>query len=70
MKLWEVTRSIVMSDGWIHQKGRTFLNFLLNCLREAMFIKFVDPFAHVKDATLLCELLDGFIQEICPIHNG
>jgi hypothetical protein len=31
-----------------------------------MFIKSVDASAHVKDATLLCELLDGFIQEIGP----
>ena len=33
-----------------------------------MFIRFVDASAHIKDATLLCELLDGFIQEIGP-HN-
>ena len=29
-----------------------------------MFIRSVDASAHIKDATLLCELLDGFIQEI------
>ena len=31
-----------------------------------MFIRSVDAFAHIKDVTLLCELLDGFIQEIGP----
>jgi hypothetical protein len=31
-----------------------------------MFIKSVDASAHVKDTTLLCELLDGFIQEVGP----
>ena len=31
-----------------------------------MFIRSVDAFAHTKDAILLCELLDGFIQEIGP----
>ena len=31
-----------------------------------MFIRSVDASAHIKDATLLCELLDGFIQEIGP----
>jgi hypothetical protein len=29
-----------------------------------MFIKSVDASAHVKDASLLCELLSGFIEEI------
>jgi hypothetical protein len=33
-----------------------------------MFIKSVDASAHVKDATLLCELMDAFIQEI-GLHN-
>ena len=31
-----------------------------------MFIKSVDASAHIKDATLSCESLDGFIQEIGP----
>jgi hypothetical protein len=31
-----------------------------------MLIKYVNTSAHVKDATLLCELLDEFIQEIGP----
>ena len=49
-------------------KGRTLLNFLVHCLRGTMFLKFVDASAHVKDATLLCDLLDGFIQEVGPQH--
>lgn len=28
----------------------------------------MDASAHVKDAEFLCELLDGFIQEIGPQH--
>jgi hypothetical protein len=63
---WEITGCTVMSDGWTDQKGRTLLNFLVNCPRGTMFIKSVDASAHVKDATLLCELLDGFIQEVGP----
>jgi hypothetical protein len=31
-----------------------------------MSIKYVNASAHVKDATLLCKLLDEFIQEIGP----
>jgi hypothetical protein len=55
-----------MLDGWIDQKGNTLLNFLVNCLRGTMFIKFVDASTHVKNVTLLCEFLDGFIQEMGP----
>jgi hypothetical protein len=33
-----------------------------------MFIKSIDASAHVKDATLLCELMDAFIQKI-GMHN-
>ena len=40
------------------------LNFLVNCFRGTMLIESVDASTHVKDAALLCELLDGFIQVI------
>jgi hypothetical protein len=33
-----------------------------------MFLKSVDASAHVKDAGLLCDLLDGLIQEVGPQH--
>jgi hypothetical protein len=33
-----------------------------------MFVKSVDASAHVKDASLLCDLLDEFIQEVGPQH--
>jgi hypothetical protein len=59
---------MVMSDGWTDGKGRTLLNFLVHCPRETMFLKSVDASAHVKDAALLCDLLDGFIQEVGPQH--
>jgi hypothetical protein len=53
-----------MSDGWTNQKDKTLLNFLVKCPKGTMFIKYVDASPHVKDTTLLCELLDGFILEI------
>ena len=53
-----------MSDGWIDVKGRTLLNFLVQCPKGSMFIKSVDASAQVKEAALLCELLDGVLQEI------
>jgi hypothetical protein len=57
-----------MSDGWTDGKGRTLLNFLVHCPKGSMFIKSIDASAHVKDATLLCELLHGFIEEIGAHH--
>ena len=53
-----------MSDGWIDAKGRTLLNFLVQCPKGTMFIKSVDASTQVTEATLLCELLDGVLQEI------
>ena len=57
-----------MSDGWTDGKGRSLINFLVHCPRGTMFVKLVDASAHVKDAALLCELMDGFIQDI-GVHN-
>ena len=53
-----------MLDG----KGRTLINFLVHCHRGTMFIKSIDASAYVKDAALLSELMDGFIQDI-GVHN-
>jgi hypothetical protein len=64
---WQFTGCTVMSDGWTDGKGRTLLNFLVHCPRGTMFLK-LDASAHVKDAALLCDLLDGFIQEVGPQH--
>eukprot|EP00253_Pinus_taeda_P004477 PITA_04477 len=61
---WEYIGCTVMSDGWTDQKGRTLLNFLVSCPKGTMFMKSVDASAHIKDARLLCELLDLFIQEV------
>jgi hypothetical protein len=53
---WETTRCTIMSNGWIDGKGRSILNFLVNCPKGTMFIKSIDASAYVKDAQLLCEL--------------
>lgn len=50
--------------GGQNGKGRSILNFLVNCPKGAMFIKSVDASVYDKDAELLCELLDNSIQEI------
>jgi len=63
---WKNTRCTVMSDGWTDGKGRSILNFLVNCPKGTIFVKSVDASAYTKYAQLLCELLDGFIRKIGP----
>jgi len=63
-KTWEVTGCTVMSEGWTDRKGRTLLNFLVHCPKGTMFIKSLNASEHIKDATTICELLDGFIRDI------
>ena len=63
---WESTGCSVMSDGWTDGKGRSIIDFLVNCPRGTTFIKYVHSSPYVKDAHLLCDLLDKFIQEIGP----
>ena len=58
---WETIGCSVMSDGWTDGKGRSIINFLVNCPRGTIFIKSVDASPYVKDAHLLCDLLDKFI---------
>lgn len=55
-----------MLDGWTDGKGKSILNFLVNCPRGTIFIKSIDASAYVKDAHLLFEFLDSFIDEIGP----
>ena len=57
-----------MSNTWIDGKGRSILKFLVNSPRGTMFIKSIDALSHVKNMTLLCELMDGFIPEIGLQH--
>ena len=46
------------------RKGRTLQNFLVHCPKGTMFIKSVDASAHIKDAAMICELIDRFIRGI------
>jgi len=46
------------------QDNKTLLNFLVHCPKGTLFIKSMNASAHIKDASLVCELLDGFVWEI------
>jgi hypothetical protein len=57
---------IVMLDSWTDGKEKSIINFLVNCPKGTMFTKFINAFAYVKDAQLLCELLDRLNREVGP----
>ncbi|XP_028077965.1 uncharacterized protein LOC114279882 [Camellia sinensis] len=49
----------IMADGWTDKRGRTLINFLVNCLRGTMFVESVS-----KDGQKLFELLDKFVEKV------
>lgn len=53
-----------MSDGWTDKRGRTLINFLVNCPKGTMFFESVDASAYSKDGQKMFELLDNFVERI------
>jgi hypothetical protein len=60
-----MTSSELLSGMWIMEKKSPLVTPRSEGV-GTMFIKSIDASAYVKDAQLLCELLDNFIQEIGP----
>ncbi|XP_058202971.1 uncharacterized protein LOC131317432 [Rhododendron vialii] len=54
----------LMSDGWTDRKNRTLMNLLVNSSRGTMFLKSMDASGIVKDAEMIYELLDGWVEHI------
>lgn len=54
----------IMCDAWTNRKGRTFMNFLINCPCGTMFAKSVDASEYMKSGMELFKLLDSFVQDI------
>ncbi|XP_058766446.1 uncharacterized protein LOC131640050 [Vicia villosa] len=54
----------IMSDDWTDIKGRTLINFLVNCPTGTMFVKSVDASNYAKTGVKLAKLLDTFIEEM------
>ena len=50
---WKFTGCTIMSDGWIDQRGRTIINFVVACPKGTMFLKSIDASANVKDGHLI-----------------
>lgn len=54
----------VMSDGWTDQRGRSLMNFLVNCPAGTMFVKSIDASSYVKTGEKMFELLDSFVEHV------
>ncbi|XP_028101977.1 uncharacterized protein LOC114301249 [Camellia sinensis] len=54
----------IMADGWTDKRGRTLINFLVNCPRGTMFVESVDASSYSKDGQKLFELLDKFVEKV------
>ncbi|GMP99210.1 hypothetical protein CsSME_00046772 [Camellia sinensis var. sinensis] len=54
----------IKADGWTDKRGRTLINFLVNCPRGTMFVELVDASSYSKDGQKLFELLDKFVEKV------
>ncbi|KAI8547423.1 hypothetical protein RHMOL_Rhmol07G0194400 [Rhododendron molle] len=54
----------LMSDGWTDRRNRTLINILVNFPRGTMFLKSMDASRFVKDAKMIYELLDAWVEHI------
>jgi len=55
-----------MADGWTGGVNRTLINFLVNCPKGTVFIKFVDDFGASKTGELLYKLFREVVLYIGP----
>ena len=51
--IWAKVGCTIMGDGWIDNRQRTLINFLLYSIEGISFVKSVDASNIVKDATNL-----------------
>ncbi|KAL6519452.1 hypothetical protein OROGR_018772 [Orobanche gracilis] len=63
-KTWSQTGVSILSDGWKDIRGRQLINFIVNNPHGSVFLKSVDASDAVKDAKMLCELLDEVVMEV------
>ena len=56
-----------MGGGWINNKQRTFINFLVYCLKRISFVKSINAPDIVKDATNLFRLFNEVIEWVGPL---
>uniref|UniRef100_A0A2N9F9R9 DUF659 domain-containing protein n=1 Tax=Fagus sylvatica TaxID=28930 RepID=A0A2N9F9R9_FAGSY len=61
---WASTGCSILLDGWIDEKGRHLVNFLVDCPRGIVYLRSSDVTSFIGDVDRLQLLLDGVIEEI------
>ena len=57
-----------MTDGWIDNRQRILIKFLVYCHEGILFVKYVDASDIVKNATNLFLLFDEVIEWVGPLN--
>ena len=57
-----------MGDGWIDNRQRTIMNFLVYCPEGISFVKSVDTLDIINDANNLFMLFDEVIEWVGPLN--
>ncbi|RWR88532.1 hypothetical protein CKAN_01754700 [Cinnamomum micranthum f. kanehirae] len=65
---WARNGCSMMVDGWTDKKGRTLLNFLVNCPKGTMFVESIDASRYSKDTEKTFQLIDKFVEHIGEVN--
>ncbi|XP_026410954.1 uncharacterized protein LOC113306206 [Papaver somniferum] len=61
---WKRFGCSIMSDGWTDGKKRHLINFLVNCPKASVFLKFVDASNRTNDADFIRKLVKEVIADV------
>ena len=61
---WKKNGCFIMSDGWTDRKGRTLVNFLVNCSKGTMFMESINASSMIKTGEKMFELLDKWVDQV------
>ena len=61
---WKKSKCTIMFNFWTDEKGRSLINFLVNCPQGTIFLKSIDASEHVKDAQLIVQMINEVIEVV------
>lgn len=61
---WATSGCSIMSDFLTDGKGRSIINFLVNCPQGTIFLKSIDASDKIKDKDLIVEMVNEVIKDV------
>ena len=61
---WKRNGCSIMSDGWTDRKGRTLVNFLVNCSKGTMFMESINASSMIKTGEKMFKLLEKWVDQV------